>query len=118
MRKQNSRFRLPLYAIFWLVPLINWFILWSTVSDVRNLQKGEKISQWGTFFEIWFAYILMGFDLGFLLVIFLTLLLGILNIPAVFSEILFFALPLLIPIFASVWFLKETKKIRLIIGRV
>ena len=115
--RTKQSFPPALYAFFWLIPLINWFLLWSTIGDVREMQKGEKISQWGVFLEIWLPYILMGFDIGFLLVIFLTLLLGLLNTPAILSEIIFFVLPVVIPMLASVWFFKGTNKLRLVIDR-
>jgi hypothetical protein len=110
--KAKQSFPPILYAILWLIPAINWFILWSTLGDIRDIQKDHKISQFKTFARIWISYILMGFEIGALLSVFITLISVFLNIPWEFvSNVLLFLIPLL----AALWFSYELKKLRTII---
>ncbi len=112
-KKTKQSFPPILYAILWLIPAVNWVILWSAVGDVRDIQKEYKISQFKTFARIWISYIFMGFEIGALLNVFITLILAFFNISLEFvsNTLLFF-----IPVLAALGFFYELKKLRTIIA--
>jgi len=113
--KTKQSFPPILYAILWLIPAVNWFILWGTISDIRDNQKEHKISQYKTYLGILIPYIFMGFELGALFNVFITLILVFLNIPweTVSNVILF-----LIPSLSTLWFFNELKKLRMTISNI
>ncbi len=114
--KAKQSFPPILYSILWLIPFINWLILWSTIGDIQEKQKGRKISRLRAFYKIWIPYILMGFDLGPLFLILLAIIL--LPFPAGVLNPIINVVTFVIPLLASIWFFYEIKKLRLIIAKL